>query len=85
METKEIEVGNRKFQIKEMAYVDVMGIRSLDDREKVKRIFEISGIPNDVVLTLSVRDGEFIMNEINKLNGFNTGDFQQTSTSEAKK
>lgn len=77
MKNKEIEVSENKIILKELTYLEVIGLSEITDKkEHFLKLVELSGFPRDKALNLSVSEGMKLVDEINKLNGW---DFQKTS------
>ena len=78
MKTKRVEVAEKIIEIKELTYLEFVKARELKDKldEYFKKLFELSGVTEEIINSLSVKDGDLLLNEIVELNGF-LG-FQQT-------
>ena len=86
---KEITIGEKKFKIKELLYLDTIGVEtSIDKKEWFKNMMVKSIIepePTDELInSLSFKEGNAIMKEINELNGIGE-DFQTPTSTEEKK
>lgn len=91
LDIKEIKIGDKKFKIKEMAYLDTVsqGDAETDKREWFKNMLKNSIIepePTEEMLNgLTFKEGNGILKEINALNGIGVSvDFTQTPQEEKK-
>ena len=81
---KEISINGKKFKLREMLYLDIIELPGITDRKKhALKVLELSGLSEADALGLNAKEGEFIMQEINNLNGW-ISDFQKTSKKEEK-
>ena len=78
MRTKEVIINDEKYQIKELMYIDLVGLAEITNRqEHTFKLFELSGIPKEKTQTLNIQDGIKLTEAINELNGL--GNFQQNT------
>jgi hypothetical protein len=72
MKTKEIQLDNKKLLIKELLYLDVVGLTSITDKkENTIKLLELSGLTSEDIKDLTAKDGLAIIQAVNELNGFN--------------
>jgi hypothetical protein len=76
----EIEYNGKKYELKELNYLDVVvELPKIEDKkERTIKLFELSGLPREIITTLKLKEGETIMSKINELNGWK--DFTLAST-----
>ena len=78
MKSKDIQIGDKTIQIKELKYLDLADLSNIQSvREKTKKLMELSGVPLDIIDELNASDGNKLIAEINSLNSF--GDFTNAS------
>lgn len=75
MQTKDITIGDRKFQIKELRGVDVDDIDWNDKKNAIKKQIQLStGLTDLDYENLTLKERLFLLQEINEINGLS--DFQ---------
>lgn len=81
-----LEIGNKKFTLNELSYLDIVFEipKIVDAKEKHIKLLELSGVLREEINSLTAREGRILMEKINELNGFNQ-DFQKTSKEEEVK
>lgn len=83
METKLIKIGNKEFKIKELSFFDEIEFfdkskdRQVNLRKMLEMCIEEPKITDDLLKSMNANDGNKLLNEINKLNGWLKGDFQK--------
>lgn len=76
----DVDINGKKFQLKELLYLDVVELGEVKDKKaNALKLLELSGVPKEVSEKLTITEGAKLMESINELNGFNTG-FQKTSS-----
>ena len=80
METKEIEVNNKKYKIKELTLEESFALGDSKDKIEINRkMLKLSviepQIDDEFIKNLSLRDGVKLITAINELNGFGEKDF----------
>lgn len=79
---KEIEVDGRKIVIKEITYLDSIEIGELREKEGLKsaitkQLLLSTGLSNEEVEKLSLKEGATIQKAINEINSIDVLDFQK--------
>ena len=82
METKKVKIGKRTFKIKEISFFEQLelqeregGTGNLKTRDILKISIEEPKITDEVLKSISMKEGNQLLKEINKLNGWSK-DFQ---------
>ena len=72
MKTKQIVVGDKSITLVELRYVDFVKLNSLRDNQEeyTKEIFKISGVTQEVIDSLNVKEGVELLKSISEFNGF---------------
>ena len=85
MKFKEVELGEKKFKINEILYLDIVELGSIENkRSHALKLLELSGLKEEDIKNLTIQEGQVLVNAINELNGFNQ-DFQKTSSQDENK
>ena len=78
MKEKEVTINGKPFKLKELSYLGSLDIEETKQnkgiKECIKLMFKHSGLSEEEINNLSVRDGLLIQKEINELNSLE--DFQ---------
>ena len=75
----EVKIREQTILLKSLSYLDYMELSELKSRrEHATQVFILSGITKDIVNTLTLEEGKYLMEKINELNGFT--DFQNPSS-----
>lgn len=86
METKEIEVDGKKYQIKKLTYLEGVEIEEVKQKEgmaaSIRKMFEFSGITSEQQNTMDVKHGLEVQKAINQVNDLEN--FQQPPVEEEK-
>ena len=79
METKDVVVNGKQIKLKEISYLDFLKLIKLKDspEEYAIKLFEFSTVSKEIYENFSVNEGNQLVDEINKFNGFTN--FQQNS------
>ena len=79
MKTKKVDIAGG-IEIKELMYLDFIKLKELKENPEdyTRKIFELSGVSNEISNNLNIADGDLLLREINELNGF--VNFQTTSS-----
>lgn len=82
LKTKDVEIEGEKFKIKELDTESALKLSAITDKEEAARkTIEFSlvepKLTEDFLKTLPARIGLKLVLEMNKLNGFETTDFQK--------
>ena len=79
METKDVVVNGKQIKLKEISYLDFLKLIKLKDspEDYAIKLFEFSTVSKEVYENFSVNEGNQLVDEINKFNGFTN--FQQNS------
>ena len=73
-----MQIDNHEIELKELKYLDIIDLSLIiDKKEYTKKLFLLSGLPEEDINNLSFREGQRIILEINKLNGLDEKNFQQ--------
>ena len=76
----EIQIGDKKFELKELKYKIIASLGDLSKEESVKKLMILStDMTEDEYNDLSLKEGITLQKEINKLNGLDD-DFQKPLT-----
>ena len=76
----EIQIGDKKFELKELKYKIIASLGDLSKEESVKKLMVLStDMSEDEYDNLSLKEGITLQKEINKLNGLDD-DFQKPLT-----
>ena len=68
---KQIEIEGKKFLIKEIKYIPLMELAKLEDKgQYAQKLLELSGLSIEEINNLTAKEGNILVEEINKLNGF---------------
>ena len=81
----EVEIKGKKFQIRELSYLELVFDlpKIIDIKDRHTKMLELSGIPFDIINTLTFKEGKEVVQKIHELNGL-IEDFQKTSKSEGE-
>ena len=79
---KEIEIDGRKIVIKEITYLDSIEVGELREKEGLKaaitkQLLLSTGLSNEEVEKLSLKEGAIIQKAINEINAIDVLDFQK--------
>ena len=79
METKDVVVNGKQIKLKEISYLDFLKLIKLKDspEDYAIKLFEFSTVSKEIYENFSVNEGNQLVDEINKFNGFTN--FQQNS------
>lgn len=90
MEKKKVKIGKNEFEIQELNFLESLKLSSETDRTKslidlLKNCVISHEITEDFLKTLTPKEGNELLAEINKLNGWvRDSDFPQRSTETAE-
>lgn len=74
---KQIEIGEKKFTVKELKYKDIAVLTDLSKAEVAKSmVVSATGMSEEDYNDLSMKEGIELMKSINEVNGLETEDFQ---------
>ena len=80
VKTKQIQINEKEYFLKELRYLDVVELSDIKDRKNhAIKLLELSGIPKEDIEQLSTVDGANAMEVINEINGFSQN-FQVTES-----
>ena len=79
MENQDVVVNGKQIKLKEISYLDFLKLIKLKDspEDYAIKLFEFSTVSKEVYENFSVNEGNQLVDEINKFNGFTN--FQQNS------
>ncbi len=79
---KEVEISGKKYIVKEITYLQGVGMEKLETEDKIKKILMFSaGLSEEEVKVLSFKDGIELQKVVNEVNGL-TVDFQNPTVEE---
>ena len=81
MRTKQVVVGDKSLTLIELRYVDFIKISKIRDNpeEHNREVFKLSGVSQEVIDVLNIKEGLDLIKEIADFNRFS--DFPQTPSS----